>query len=195
MSIRSDIFEQLLRYRRNELPPKEKAAMERRLVKDAEVREMLGLLDRLDRSSDQPESDIAGAARELADRIFRDYSLRRPQSRVPVGVTVFDSKLLPIPAGVRPAAVDTRQVRFRIDDCEVILMLYPVAPDSYEIMGQIGEGLSDSPLSLGLSKRGFRGAATTDEFGLFRFDRVPLGAYRLTVFDGTRPLGLIHVTI
>ena len=196
MSTRLDIFEQLLRYRRSELSPKEKAIVEQRLATEPEAREMLALLQALDIAApDHPDARLMSASRDLADRIYQDYFLRGRQSRVPVGVTVFDSKLLPVPAGVRPAAVDTRQLRYRVESCEVILMLYPVAPDSYEVMGQIGEGLSEDSLSVDLRKRGFRTAATTDEFGLFRIDRVPLGDYRLTISAGNRAVGLIHVTI
>ena len=196
MNERTDIIEQLLRYRRNELSGKEKSAIEKRLAKDPDLREMLALLGQLDRrGAELSEADIVKAAGALADQIYQDYFRRGKQRRVPVGVTVFDSKLLPLPAGVRPAAVDTRQLRYRIGESEVILMLYPVAPDSYEIMGQIGETLAEGTVSLSLSRRGFEAETTTDEFGLFRFERVPLGSYRLTLSEQSRAVGLIHVTI
>jgi hypothetical protein len=196
MSTQIDIIEQLLRLRRDELSPKEKAALENRLAQEPDLKELFGLLSALDtRPVAESDDALSRAASELANRIYQDYFLRGRGSRVPVGVTIFDSKLLPIPAGVRPAAVDTRQLRYQVADCEVILMLYPVAPDSYEIMGQIGEGLATGALTLKLRKRGVTVDATADEFGLFRFDRVPLGTYRLTLCADTRDVGLIHVTI
>lgn len=196
MKPRPDIIDQLLRFQRNELPPEEMTAIADRLSKEPELRELLGLVTKLDtRTGREAESELNRAASALADRIYQDYLLRGRGSRIPVGVTIFDSKLLPIPAGVRPATVDTRQLRFQLADTEVILMLYPVAPDSYEIMGQIGEDFATGAITLELNKRGFTAAATVDEFGLFRFDRVPLGTYRLTFSADHRAVGLIHVTI
>ena len=44
---------------------------------------------------------------------------------------------MPLPEGVRPAAVSTRRLKYRIGEDILEISLHPVSPASYELIGQL----------------------------------------------------------
>lgn len=196
MATRSDTIHLLIRYLRRELSEEEQAKVASLLAGDAEVRAMLRMVEAL-RAFIKPgqASQLQQAAKQLADRLFRDFHQPPEDDRVPVGVTVFDSALLPIPEGVRPAQIDTRQLRYRFGEFDLVLMLYPVTPDSFEVMGQVAGDDLPTSLSMKLQSDAGETSADIDEHGLFRFDRVSVGDYRLLLLSEDTVSGIVKLSL
>ncbi len=132
---------------------------------------------------------------ELARRLFADYIRQRQHPDAHLGVRVFDSQVMPLPEGVRPAGVDTRRLRYRLDDLTLELSLYPLTPESHEMIGQI-EGVDRTgALTIRLEQGRRRRTTRADRFGLFRFERVEAGSGRLIIESDTGVVGCIYLDV
>ena len=138
---------------------------------------------------------MLSAVERLADKLVKDFETGKKHKGQPYGVTVFDSKLLPLPEGVRPAVVDTRKLKFRVSDCTLDIALYPVSPDSYELIGQIAGGEAKDRFRVTLSARKNRYTTDTDQFQLFRFDRVFSGQYTLMIRQGRKTIAIVDLDL
>lgn len=178
------IFTRLIAYLRGDPDAAQRVETERLLKNSPELREKLSLLKKLLATvADTNSGEFGNYVRELSSRLFEDFSRSKKGSKTSRGVKIFDSRMIPLPEGVRPAAVDTRRVKFRAGDIRLELAFYPVTPDSYEIIGQL-DGVKLS----GVYEVVFAGddrvfAATTDKFFLFRFPRIPVMKYQLRLKD------------
>ena len=133
-------------------------------------------------------------ARQLLKAILND---RRRKSQQPeYGIIEFDSSLLPLPEGVRPAAVDVRRLVYRLDDFRVDLSLYPLSSEGWELIGQLvdEEGTItelDVVVRRGRTTQRFR----ANRFGLFRVPHLQDGVTKLTFETGRGILGAIDLEI
>jgi hypothetical protein len=188
-------IELLLALSRSELTPDQERQLRERIKAEPELRslhEMIaGLID-LKRS--YSEDSLVRAALELSSRMINTYRGERV-SAGPVGVCVFDSAVLPTPSAVRPAAVDTRHLKYRIGNTELVLALYPISPEAYELMGRLSGTEFEDAVTVDLSS-GRRAARTElDRYRLFRFDRVTAGSYRMTLRAGQQEIGEIQLDL
>lgn len=196
MKEKADNIELLIGLVRGQLPGPEEKRIEAALKADRDLAELYSVIKELHAEAkglNWPQ--IGGAVKEISSRLFEDYSKskRRPKARY--GVALFDSKLLPLPEGVRPAAVDTRRIKYRFDDYILDVSLYPVSPESYEVIGQISAPEEGSLFEVSLKSRGVRLVARTDAFQLFRFERVPATAYELSLKSGKRRIGTVDIEL
>jgi hypothetical protein len=163
------------------------------IASDAVVAELHALLEHLDEQV--AADDLTEAARRLSSQLVSDFLADKRSSGPARGVRVFDSALLPVPDGVRPASVDTRQLRFRVSDWEVVFALYPVTSDSYEVMGRISGLGDDTAVEVVLSAGKQTERAETDKLHLFRFARVSTGTYRVVFSDKSGEIGTLTLEI
>ena len=140
-------------------------------------------------------NQVQQAAFKLSARLFKDFLKSRKKRGPAYGITVFDSGILPLPEGVRPATVDTRRVKYRVGDMFLEVSLYPVSIGSYEIIGQISGMEGEAALEVVLKSAGTTFAADTDQFNVFRFPRIPVGKYFLYLVSGNKKIGSVTVEL
>jgi hypothetical protein len=179
---------------------------------DAAVKRRLGRLERSEReaiAAQITESEsLRGLIKLVAELHEQDDSGQWPALRAGAhmllteqlrsltrmaAVKTFDSDLLPLPEGVRPAAVDTRRLKYQIDGILIELSLYPVSLDSYEVIGQVCGLDSEAEVSVVLQsvRRKFRTEA--NQFHLFRFERVPAGNLTLMISVGREEVAAVTI--
>ncbi len=196
MKNQKDKVEKLIQYVRGELSAKERQKLKSELETDSELVRLLSLVNALEESqADLNLVDDSRAAQSIADQIFHDFRRTRSKRGNHRGVVVFDSKLLPLPEGIRPAKMDTRRLKYHVGELDLHLSLYPISPDSYEIIGQVAGGPDNIEYEIQLARNAKKLTCRTDPFGLFRFERVPVDSYKLTLTGGSLTKGIIEVTL
>ncbi len=179
---REDKIDILLAYLRGELRKSEARLLEKEIERDPELKETFALLKELGGESANIDwSEIDDTVRAISTRLVDDFFRKRPDGSPVPGVLVYDSKVLPLPAGVRPASVDVRRLKFKIDEMELMVSLYPVGPRAYEVMGQLSGYTGDETIEVSLTRGKKTYRAKPDSFQLFHFARVPSGNCRLVV--------------
>lgn len=189
------IIDLLTAYVCGTLSGKEKRRLEAQLKTDRKMAELCELIKQLRRAGEKTDwTRTQDTAAKLSAQLFDDYQ-KRKKSGARRGVTVFDSRILPLPEGVRPATVSTRRMKFAFADLNMELSLYPITTDSYELIGRISglESYDNVSVVIRSGKTSFRTA--TDHHGLFRFERVPALIYTLAIKSGNRICGTIDIEL
>jgi len=174
MSKLSDRIEQLLALLRTGSGGDEQESLEDLMEGDDELREVYSLLRQLERDGEDSfwEQDDE-ALKLLAARIIDDFDRGRRDRKGEQGVLIYDSSLVPAPAGIRPAVHDSRELHYKFEDGDMTVSLYRISPDSFEMIGQVRGTDKSSVSSLTLQAGRKVVKSKTDEFGVFRFERVP----------------------
>lgn len=178
-------IEQLINYLRGRLSSKEAAEVKRRIADDPTMQELMALIN--DRKQELAAIDwekIESPVHAMLDLQMKQLKSSRKTGGGRRGITTYDSKLLPLPDGVRPAAVDTRRLKFQIDDSQLEISLYPISPNSYEVIGLLGGIEANKEFTVELKGKQSKLTVKTNQFGLFRFPRVPEGNYELKIKEG-----------
>lgn len=180
---------------RGHLKPERRSRIEARIRADSVLQRLVELLMLL--RSEAVSGDwksLKPAVHALLDRQLRERRHKVTEKSATRGVTVFDSRLLPLPEGVRPALVDTGHIRYRIDAEYLELSLYPVSVNSFEIIGRFTGGAEES-FAVRLHRETKQYTSDTNEFGLFRFPRVSRGHYVLEVLRGSAVIGTVDCDV
>ena len=186
-------IELLTRFHRQELSDEETAALEKELQKDPDLAELSELVRRMvEGSADVDWPHIARAVESVSDRMFTDFQRSRKDK---CGVVIYDSKLLPLPSDVRPAAVDSRRLKFRLGDFTLDVSVYPLTPDSFELIGQLTEKDKSTSFRVSAKCGSTKKTAECDQFGLFRFERLTRDEYELSLYDGHELLGTVTIDL
>ena len=149
------------------------------LARDPEACEFFQTLRAL-RQQAAPDRDFRIAVGRLIGRFVDDLKNRR-EGGPNRGLLTFDSGFLPLPAGIRPATVDSRRLRYAADALELELSMYPASRETYEIIGQVTGFDQGEILEVELASRQRVLREQSNPFQVFHFVRVPEGAYTLTV--------------
>ncbi len=192
----NEIMDRLLRFIRDELSEAEREAVESDIKNDPETARLYAALKDLLKGNKQPQwIGMKEAARLLSERQFDDFAKKNKPGGEKQGIVVYDSGNLPLPEGVRPAAVDTRRIKFLIDNIALELSLYPLTTESYEIIGQI-EGIdTDKKLRVKINSKKKDYSAVCDKYKLFRLERIPAGNYSLKIFLGRNIIGIVDIEL
>lgn len=179
-------IQELIDYIRGRLAPDKHAEIADRIGKDPILQRLVALLAGLQddlRENDWPT--MKSAAHSLLSRQLKEKKGGERNK----GITIFDSQLLPLPEGVRPALVDTRRIRYKVDQTLLEVSIYPISLNSFEIIGQMAgiESFESLTATMYLGRRKF--TVEANEFGLFRFPRLPKGKYILEIRTGGDPVG------
>ncbi|MBU0984937.1 MAG: hypothetical protein KKA42_13775 [candidate division Zixibacteria bacterium] len=168
---------------------------ERLIAKEPELAEVYELARQLLSAKDvRREAEVGHALKNLSSQLFRDY-IRNLKGGIPTGITVFDSRDLPVPRGIRRPTVDTRGLRYKLGDLDVELAFYPTTVDSCELIGQVSGLDGPGPLTVTLEGGSEVHTTETDQFHLFRFPRIPVTEYRLILQRNDAVLGTIEISL
>jgi len=150
------------------------------IEQDPECREKVALLERLHRMLNTLDlKRMAVESNTLAQSIFRSYAATRESSSGCVAHLYYDSRVVPLPEGVRPSLMSLRRLKFMAGDGKIELSISPVYPGRYEITGRYEGPLScESGEAIIQGRRAQR--APFDRFGFFFLAAVDPGVYHLS---------------
>lgn len=176
---------------------KEKAAdLIQSLGSDEELQAMVRHLKQIsDENASVDWENLKSPAREIFRHILHDSKQGKKRGGSPRAVRIFDSRVLPLPQGVRPATVDTRRVKYIAGEGVIDISLYPVSPESFELIGQVSGLDIDADAAIEASGTDAVLSASANECGVFRFPRIPRGAYTLRLKQGKRVLATLTIDV
>ncbi len=195
MNDNRDKVDLLVKLIKGELTAADRQRVEAQIASDRSLADLYVIVRELHGTCDSLQATSAAAARKLAQKLYADFSRRRDNPGARTGVTVFDSRLMPLPEGVRPATVDTRRLKYRFEGMDIELSLYPLSPDSYELIGQIMQLPAAKSLRVKLQAGRQSFEVVPDQFYLFRFPRIPRLEYVLKVFEDDELLGTVDLEL
>nr|MBN2276461.1 hypothetical protein [candidate division Zixibacteria bacterium] len=188
-------LELLLELARGGLSGNRKVKIESELAADGELRDLYNIAKSLQEEGSRTDRDqLYRSAIDMSGRMFDDILEARRTGRPNKGIAIFDSGFVPLPEGVRPAAIDTRKLRYAFENYELELTLYPVSSDSFEIIGRLS-GSDQEPDKITLRRGKTVYTVETDPFRLFRFARVPSLDYTLEISRGGEVIGQIDLNL
>ena len=189
-------YDLLIKYIKGELSEDQIREFEKTLQTDPELKDTAGFLADLTAEDRQIEWDrLKTPAFSTFDQMLKDIKISRRKSEKKRGVTVFDSKLMPPPEGVRPATVDTRRIKYRIGEDVLEISLYPVSPESYELIGQLSGQEQGVRLEIEIMNSKTSKIIKSNEFQLFRVDRLAAGQYKLKIKNGKQIIAQIDIEL
>ncbi|KAA3637767.1 MAG: hypothetical protein DWP97_00280 [Calditrichaeota bacterium] len=175
---------------------KKKRELEKIIEADTELKELYIVLKKLFESSLLSDKKLTGATRELSGKIYSDFQKAIKLKSKKIGVQIFDSSLLPLPEGIRPAAVDTKTLRYLIDGSSLELTVYPITTDSVEIIGVVNfENDLQTEVQVVLKTQKEKFISELDQFSLFRFERIPVGKCRISFYMKKKLFGAVEIEI
>nr|MBN2276425.1 hypothetical protein [candidate division Zixibacteria bacterium] len=184
--------EVLYKYLAGELSASEEDDLCRRLASDKCLKETFDIIRELhSEGSGTDWSQIRVSALELARRVFNDYRRSLKEKTFSYGINVYDSKVLPLPQGVRPARIDNRRLTYKVGRFDLDISLYPVTTDSYELIGQITGSEESRVTGVKLKSKKAVIESEADRYNLFRFARIPIGNYTLNLMSGDKKIGAV----
>ena len=151
---------------------------------DDDCRETVSLLERLYRMFEACESAGMGQATgKLAERIFEHSLASRDRKGRSAGRLFYDSRVIPLPAGIRPSLMSERRLKYIVDAGVLELSVVPVFPGRFAMTGRLeGYGPDEKISARLIGRRTLR--ADTDEFGFFSFAAIDPGKYKLDLQIG-----------
>lgn len=183
-------LEELIRLAQGKVTASERKAIENRIAVDSELKGLYEVIRLLVKTSDQLMSaDVSSVARLLGVQVFRDFRKRKSAPSLKKAIKLFDSANMPLPEGVRPAAVDTRRLKYRFPEGVLELALYPISLESFEIVGMISEYHSSSPFRVSVQSVRRVEHYESDEVNLFRIPRISRGKHEIKVYSDDRLIG------
>ncbi len=185
MSNKIDIYRLIIDLIEGRLSGTEARRLKKLIDEDPALQQIMDMATRL-RAEGQHIgwSDIRGAVHDLLDRQLRQHKSR--QGNLRKAFLTFDSSLLPLPEGIRPATVSERRLKFQIEDDVLEIGLYPLSLNSYEVIGQLPDTFADTGLSVAIRCGNRMIAGDIGEFGVFHFDRVPTGPCSIVISSGKK---------
>lgn len=191
-----DKIELMLNYLKGNLAAGERREIEKMIGVDRELTGLFSIVKRLFLEGQKANwKQLQSSTLKLADRLFTDYQKSVKNPKIHHGITMFDSMMLPLPAGVRPATIDKRRLKYKIGEMDLDISLYPISSSSYEMIGQIFDLEADSELTVRLKsgKREYR--VNADQFNLFRFVRIPVAKYVMDLLSGRNRIGTVELEL
>lgn len=189
-------IELLLKYIHCKISTEDRRKVAALVKKDRAYAELFASLKELHKEGSMADWEhIHMSAQLISSRIFDDFQKRLNSRRVNHGVRVYDSRVLPLPAGVRPAVVDSRRLKFVIEEINLEISLYPISVDSYEIIGRIAGIKNGSLIRVELISGKTKFIEEADQYYLFRFARVPVMAYTLNIYSDSKIIGKVDIEL
>ena len=189
-------IEMLIKYVGNDLAKSEKQLIKSVIKTDPEAANLLTVIKTLYKVGNKTDwTQIKASVIALSSSMFEDYQKSRKKGKAKRGVTIYDSRILPLPDGVRPAVVDCRRLKYKINGLDLEISLYPVSTDSYEIIGQLSGIEHETQLEIKLRSKNTKFSAKTDKYQLFRFDRVPIMDYQFSIHSKENHLGTVEIEL
>ncbi len=189
-------YEKIAAYLRGQLRADERKAIEKKAEGDSAFKALVDVMKSwVEDIDDGQYRQVDSSVHALISRQLKELKKASPNSSWLKGITTFDSKLLPVPEGVRPATVDVRRVKVQFGESQLDVSLYPVSTTSYELIGQVLNWTDATPLQITLKGRGPTITADANQFQLFQFPRVPSDKYELKIKQGRRIIAVVDLEI
>lgn len=196
MFVNEKRFRQLAEYLRGNLGDEEKKALELKIADDPDLQKLVRMMSELREESDSIEWDkIQEPVHGMFGRLLKDFKHADRDKDARRGIRTYDSKYLPLPEGVRPATVNTRRIRYQIGEDDLEISFYPVSPGSYELIGQLSGQESGEILEVELRCGKEKQRTSSNQFQLFRFERVAIGARTLKIKLKGRIIALVDIEL
>ncbi len=196
MNDKTKQFDKLIDFIKGRLTPEEQSSLKEQIENDPILQKMIAVIKDMNNEADQIEwQKLKKPSHNLIDRLLKDIKKRKSAGNDKWGINIFDSGLLPLPEGVRPAEVDTRRLKFLVGDGQLELSIYPISPKSFELIGQISGLKQDEAISIELKSGKSLIKSETNQFNLFRISRVPAGKYNLNLLKGRKIAGKIDLEL
>jgi hypothetical protein len=191
-----EILGQLIDYIDGRMSKEESKKIAAKIAQDKDLQQLEKVVRDLRQEALEIDwSGIRGSVHSLLETQLRQVKPGKGSPDARQGITIFDSKLLPLPEGVRPATVDTRRVKFSVGEALVEIALYPISPNSYEIIGQLSGFDTAHDLTVEMRRERTCLKGQVNQFGLFRYPRVSDGIYRIIVKDGRQVVARMDLEI
>jgi hypothetical protein len=185
-------LEELIRLAQGKVTTEQQKRLEQRLASDSKLSAIYDVIRLLVRTSDNLMSaGVAAVANRLGLQVFRDFQKLREQPASRQAITVFDSKNLPLPEGVRPAAVDTRKLKYQLPQGSCEVAVYPISLESYELVGMISGHDAPVPYEIVVKSGKREKRYVTDEVSLFRIPRISSGKHEMRIYLDSELFGTI----
>ena len=191
-----DKLERVIAYLLGELDSAAAREVEALLSHDSELREVFSAVSELQKEGKEIDwSEIRQPINDMTSRLIEDFRRRKGAGGSDNGVLVYDSRYLPLPEGVRPATTGTRKLHYKFDNGELDISLYPISPESYEIVGQASGDQFGKEIRLRLKSGSTSFKTESDNFRLFRFERVPAKQYKLSIVSDGKATATVIIDI
>ena len=188
-------YELLLKFVRSELDKKESDKVKKMLDSDREFRKMYDVLKNYgaDRLKDNI-AELMPSLRQISINMFREYHKPGREDNIERGLPIFDSRVMPIPQGVRPSVTNSRRLKYKFKGMELEVSLYPISLYSYELIGQFS-GVEGKNYQIELVGKKFRQTSQTDELCMFTFARIPSNEYQINVSKDGEVLAVVDLKV
>ena len=188
-------YELLLKYIRSELDKEESLNVKKMLNSDREFRKMYDVLknygtDRLKGHL----ADLIPSLRQISINMFREYHKPGREDNIERGLPIFDSRVMPIPEGVRPSVTNSRRLKYKFRGMELEVSLYAISLYSYELIGQFS-GVEGKNYQIELVGKKFRQTTQTDELCMFTFARIPSNEYQINISENQEVLAVVDLKV
>jgi hypothetical protein len=188
-------IELIIKYVKSELSRDEEKKIKKLLSSDKEFAKMYEIIKTLDIDSMSSNlAELAPPLKQMSLGMFREFQKTKKDKEIMRGLPVYDSRVLPIPEGVRPSETNSRRLKYKFDSMELELSLYPTSLYSYEMIGQLS-GAEDSKYRIELTGKEFRRKTETDELQMFTFVKIPAMKYRLNILSGRKTIAVVDLEI
>jgi len=189
-------LELLIEYLRGQLDEETRARMEQRIADDPVLEEMVRFLSDIRHETEAADwKKMQRPSHALFERLLKDVNHNQRNTSEEYGITIYDSRLLPLPEGVRSGAVDTRRVKYLIGNAELEVSVYPVSPRSFEVIGLLSGIEPGEAIEVILSAGKTKFTVRANRFNLFRYPRIPTGSYTMSLRDGGKSIGRISIDL
>jgi hypothetical protein len=118
------------------------------------------------------------ASRQVAAGIFAGVRTRQRAKSRRHAVLYYDSRIVPLPDGIRPSLMSERRLRYHTDAGNIELSISPVFPGRFQITGRLDGDIAGRIDAVHLhGRKSYQ--TVTDEYGFFCFSTVNPGGYAL----------------
>lgn len=121
---------------------------------------------------------LATESKQLAEEIFEKYMKGRGRTGRRAARLFYDSRAVPLPAGMRPSLMSERRLKYVARNRVIEVSVVPLFPGRFEVTGRVGDGAAVRAAAVSLKGRR-RFQTDVDEFGFFSFSGVNPGTYSL----------------
>jgi len=189
-------IDELVLLSQGKLKPSRRKALEKQIAEDKGLRALYNFIRvALETREEALTFEAVSASDKLSLKLFQDFQKRKLEPALKRAVTTFDSSVMPLPEGVRPAAVDTRALRFQLPRGLVELALYPISVESYDLVGMISEYDAHGPFEIRVKSGRQKLTLHSDAVNLFRIPRISRGKHVFTILSGEELVGTIDLEL
>jgi hypothetical protein len=196
MPKKDDRYALLTDYLKGRLSGDKKREFEQLLDKDPELKRTAGFVaDLIKEAREIQWHKFKDPAHSVFRSLLRDFKSSERDTDKKRGIVFFDSQQMPPPEGIRPATTNTRRIKYRIGDEILEISLYPVSPNSYELIGLISGRVPGDILKVEIRSGKSIKRIESNDFQLFRIERIESGRHKLKITAENEVIAKIDIEL